>query len=167
MAVSYSNMPSKELAAALEAARAAEEVIRSLFGRNPAVRTKPDQSPVTEADVRAEELIRATLSRHFPSYGFYGEETGQHAMQAESVWLVDPIDGTKSFVRECPFFSTQIALRRAGRLVLGVSCAPAYGELAWAEQGSGAYLNDRPIRVSGIAELAGAIVSTGNLKSLA
>src|SRR5213082_1558733 len=93
MAVSYSNMPSKELAAALEAARAAEEVIRSLFGRNPAVRTKPDQSPVTEADVRAEELIRATLSRHFPSYGFYGEETGQHAMQAESIWLVDPIDG--------------------------------------------------------------------------
>src|SRR5439155_9089451 len=123
MALSYSNMPSKELAAALEAARAAEEVIRSLFGRNPAVRTKPDQSPVTEADVRAEELIRATLSRHFPSYGFYGEETGQHAMQAESIWLVDPIDGTKSFVRESPFFSTQIALMRGGRLVLGVSNA--------------------------------------------
>src|SRR2546429_3760833 len=143
MAVSYSNMPSKELAAALEAARAAEEVIRSLFGRNPAVRTKPDQSPVTEADVRAEELIRATLSRHFPSYGFYGEETGQHAMQAESIWLVDPIDGTKSFVRESPFFSTQIALMRGGRFVLGVSNAPAYGELAWAEQGAGAWLNER------------------------
>src|SRR5947207_7471949 len=167
MALSYSNMPSKELAAALEAARAAEEVIRSLFGRNPAVRTKPDQSPVTEADVRAEELIRATLSRHFPSYGFYGEETGQHAMQAESIWLVDPIDGTRSFVRESPFFSTQIALMRGGRLVLGDSNAPAYGDLAWAEQGAGAWLNERAVRVSAGADLAAAAMSSGNLKSMA
>jgi len=167
MAVSYSNMPSKELAAALEAARAAEEVIRSLFGRNPAVRTKPDQSPVTEADVRAEELIRATLSRHFPSYGFYGEETGQHAMQAESIWLVDPIDGTKSFVRESPFFSTQIALMRGGRLVLGVSNAPAFGELAWAEEGAGAWLNERRVHVSAVADLGAPAISSGNLKSVA
>ncbi len=58
-------------------------------------------------------------------------------MDAENLWLVDPIDGTKSFVRECPFFSTQIALMRKGRLVLGVSMAPAYGELAWAEEGRG------------------------------
>src|ERR1700752_2876282 len=166
MAVSYSNMPSKELTAALGPVRAAEEVIRSLFGRNPAGRTKPDQSPVTEADVRAEELIRATLSRHFPAYGFYGEETGQHAMQAESIWLVDPIDGTKSFVRECPFFSTQIALLRGGRLVLGVSSAPAYGELAWAESGAGAFMNERPIQVSALTELSRSIVSTGNLKTL-
>src|SRR5437660_10265710 len=156
MAVSYSNMPSKELAAALEAARAAEEVILSAPGRNPSVRTKPDQSPVTEADVRAEELIRATLGRHFPSYGFYGEETGQHAMQAESIWLVDPIDGTRSFVRETPFFSTQIALLRAGRLVLGVSSAPAYGELAWAEQGAGAWLHGHPVRGRAVAAAAGA-----------
>src|SRR5438876_11876835 len=126
MAVSYSNMPSKELAAALEAARAAEEVIRSLFGRNPAVRTKPDQSPVSEADVRAEELIRATLTRHFPSYGFYGAETGPHAMQAESIRLVDPIDATKSFARESPFYSTQIALSCCGGLVRRGSNAPPF-----------------------------------------
>src|SRR5260370_2878516 len=108
-------MPSKELTAALEAARAAGEVIGALYQKNLAVRTKPDASPVTEADVRAEEVIRATLNRHFPGYGFYGEETGQHAMQVENISLADPIDGTKSFVRECPFFSTQIALRRAGK----------------------------------------------------
>jgi histidinol-phosphatase len=160
-------MPSNELTAALEAARAAEEVIRALFARNPTVRTKGDLSPVTEADVRAEELIRAALSRHFPAYGFYGEETGRHAMQAGSIWLVDPIDGTKSFVRESPFFSTQIALMRGGRLVLGVSNAPLFGELAWAEEGAGAWLNDRPVRVSAVADLAGAAISGGNLKSLA
>jgi len=159
-------MPSRELQAALDAAQAAAEVIRGFYRKNLAVRTKEDQSPVTEADVRAEESIRAILSERFPSYGFYGEETGQHAAGAESVWLVDPIDGTKSFVRECPFFSTQIALMRAGRLVLGVSSAPAYGELAWAEQGAGAWLNDARIRVSAIAELSAAILSTGNLKSM-
>src|SRR5487761_79173 len=121
-------MPSRELQAALDAAQAAAEVIRGLYQKNLAVRTKEDQSPVTEADVRAEETIRAVLSKRFPGYGFYGEETGRHAVGAESVWLVDPIDGTKSFVRECPFFSTQIALLRGGRLVLGVSSAPAQWE---------------------------------------
>jgi histidinol-phosphatase len=88
-------------------------------------------------------------------------------MDAESVWLVDPIDGTKSFVRECPFFSTQIALMRGGRCVLGVSSAPAYGEMAWAEEGRGAHMNGRPIHVSKVADLGGAIVSSGNLKTLA
>jgi histidinol-phosphatase len=160
-------MPSKELTAALAAARAAAEVIGTYYRKNPSVRTKPDDSPVTEADVRAEEVIRAMLNRHFPGYGFYGEETGQHAMQAENLWLVDPIDGTKSFVRETPFFSTQIALLRAGRLVLGVSNAPAYGELAWAEEGAGAWLNERRVRVSEVAELPAAALSSGNLKSLA
>jgi histidinol-phosphatase len=160
-------MASKELQAALEAAQAAAEVVRSLYQKNLAVTTKADASPVTEADVRAEEVINGILSKRFPSHGFYGEETGQHAMSAESIWLVDPIDGTKSFVRECPFFSTQIALMRAGRLLLGVSSAPAYGELAWAETGEGAFLNDKPIRVSTVANLSGAIVSTGNLKTLA
>lgn len=159
-------MPSKELSAAIEAAQAAAQLIRSFYQKGVAVRTKADASPVTEADERAEELIRATLSRQFPSYGFYGEEGGQHSMQAESVWLVDPIDGTKSFVRETPFFSTQIALMRAGELVLGVSSAPAYGEITWAERGGGAYLNAKAVRVSAIAQLSQAHVSTGNLRTL-
>lgn len=158
---------SAELATALEAARAASVVIRELYQRNIAVTTKADKSPVTEADVRAEEVIREVLAKRFPGFGFFGEETGQHAMHAENVWLVDPIDGTKSFVRDCPFFSTQIALMRAGRFVLGVSSAPAYGELAWAERGRGAWLDGKRIEVSQVDALDRAIVSTGNLKSLA
>jgi len=160
-------MASLELTTALEAARAAAELIRTLYQRNLQVKIKTDRSPVTEADCRAEEIIREVLMRRFPSHGFYGEETGQHAMGAESVWLVDPIDGTKSFVRDCPFFSTQIALMRSGRLILGVSCAPVYGELVWAERGEGAFLGGRAIQVSAIDTLAAAIVSTGNLRSLA
>jgi histidinol-phosphatase len=158
---------SAELKAALDAAQAAADVIRQLYQRNLTVTTKADQSPVTEADVRAEEAIHDVLRARFPGFGFYGEETGHHNPDAESVWLVDPIDGTKSFVRECPFFSTQIALLRAGELVLGVSSAPVYAEVAWAERGRGAFLNGKPIKVSATSELPQAIVSTGNLKTLA
>jgi histidinol-phosphatase len=162
----YASVTSKELQAALDAAEAAAAIIRSMYQRNLAVHTKEDATPFTEADVRSEEAIRAILTERFPSYGFYGEETGQHALDAQNLWLVDPIDGTRSFVRDCPFFSTQIALMREGRLVLGVSSAPAYGELAWAEVGSGAFLNGRRIHVSRVSELSAAIVSTGNLKTM-
>jgi histidinol-phosphatase len=157
---------SRELTAAIEAARAAGALIRSLYQTHLPVRIKEDASPVTEADVRAEELIRATLARHFPGYGFYGEESGAHAPQAQNLWLVDPIDGTQSFVREMPYFSTQIALLRAGELVLGVSSAPLCDEIAWAEAGGGAFLNERLVHVSAVAELKDAFVSTGNLRSL-
>jgi histidinol-phosphatase len=158
---------SPELQAALEAAHAANQIVQSLYRRNLSVTIKADKSPVTEADVRAEAAIRAVLSARFPEFGFYGEESGRHGMDAEQIWLVDPIDGTKSFVRECPFFSTQIALMRGGRLVLGVSSAVIYGELAWAEEGGGAFLDGKPIFVSAIDDLAAASLSTGNLKTLA
>jgi len=156
-----------ELAAALEAAQAAALVIRSLYQRNIEITVKADKSPVTEADVRSEEAIRGVLEQRFPSYGFFGEETGQRAMGAANIWLVDPIDGTKAFVREYPLFSTQIALMREGRLVLGVSSAPVYGELAWAVEGEGTWLAGERVRVSAIGEFAAATLSTGNLRTLA
>ena len=157
-------MSSAEMNAALDAARAAAEIIRGFYQRNVKIEVKADRTPVTEADVRAEEAIRDLLTRRFPSYGFYGEETGKSDMDAENIWLVDPIDGTKSFVRDCPFFSTQIALMRGGRFVLGVSSAPAYGELAWAELGEGAFLDGRGIHVSEVNALDAAIVSGGNVR---
>src|SRR5713226_6073663 len=159
--------PSAELQAALDAAEQAASIARSLFQHNIAVRIKADKSPVTEADVRCEIAIREILEARFPSYGFYGEETGSRDENAESLWLVDPIDGTKAFVREYPMFSTQIALMRNGELVLGVSSAPVYGELSFAERGRGAYLNGKPINVSRVSTIEGAALSSGNLRSLA
>jgi histidinol-phosphatase len=159
--------PSAELKAALEAAQRAADIARSLYRRNVEVRIKADKSPVTEADVRCELAIREVLEARFPTYGFHGEETEAKDMGAESLWLVDPIDGTKAFVREYPMFSTQIALMRAGQIVLGVSSAPVYGEVAWAEQGTGASLDGRPLKVSEVADLESAALSAGNLKSLA
>ena len=159
--------PSPELQAALDAAEQAAEIARSMFQRNIEVRIKADKSPVTEADVRCEIAIREILEKRFPAYGFFGEETGSRDADAENLWLVDPIDGTKAFVREYPMFSTQIALLRQGEIVLGVSSAPVYGELSFAERGCGAYLNGKAVRVSGIETLEQAALSSGNLKSLA
>jgi histidinol-phosphatase len=155
------------LATALEAARAAAEVVRHYYQSNLAVTIKADKTPVTEADVETEKAIRSIIAAKYPSHGFYGEETGSSAMDAEYVWLVDPIDGTKAFVREYPMFSTQIALMHRGRLIAGVSSAPAYGELACGEIGGGAWLNDTPIHVSQVDTLESAALSTGNLKTLA
>jgi histidinol-phosphatase len=160
-------MNSPFLATALDAARAAAEVIRHYYQRNLEVVIKADKSPVTQADVETEKVIRKVISERFPAHGFYGEETGQSAIDAEYLWLVDPIDGTKAFVREYPFFSTQIALMHRGRLILGVSSAPVYGELAWGEIGKGAYLNDQPIKVSELDTIEASAISAGNLKTLA
>jgi histidinol-phosphatase len=158
---------SEFLATALDAAHAAAEVVRHYYQRNLQVTLKADKSPVTEADVETEKTIRAILARRYPAHGFHGEETGTSALDAEYVWFVDPIDGTKAFVREYPMFSTQIALAHRGRLVVGVSSAPVYGELAYGEIGAGAWLNGEPIRVSGIDRIEQAALSTGNLKTLA
>ena len=155
------------LAAALEAAQAAADVVRHYYQSNLAITIKADKSPVTEADVETEKTIRAILAGKFPQHGFFGEETGSSALDADYVWIVDPIDGTKAFVREYPMFSTQIALMHKGRLIVGVSSAPVYGELAFGEIGVGAWLNDAPIRVSTVGEIEAAALSTGNLKTLA
>jgi histidinol-phosphatase len=158
---------SPELQAALDAAEKAAAIARSLYQRNLAVRIKADKSPVTEADVRCELAIREILEKRFPTHGFYGEETGTYREDAEFLWLVDPIDGTKAFVREYAMFSTQIALLRNGEFVLGVSSAPIYGEIAYAQRGRGAFLNGKPIAVSDVATIEAAHLSCGNMKSLA
>jgi len=164
------------LATALEAAQAAAVVIRRYYQRNLEVVIKADKSPVTQADIETEKVIRGIIGERFAHHGFYGEETGQSALDAEYLWLVDPIDGTKAFVREYPFFSTQIALMHRGRLIVGVSSAPVYGEIAHAQlphsvdgtaYGLIAKLDGSELRVSDIGTIEGAAISAGNLKTLA
>jgi len=158
---------SERLDAALAAASAASELIRASYRGAIAARTKADGSPVTDVDIAAEQAIRRIVAARFPDDGFLGEESAAERMDAEHLWVVDPIDGTKSFVRRYPMFSTQIAVMQRGRLQLGVSCAPAYGETAWAERGGGAFMDGAPLAVSRIATLEEATLSTGNLRSLA
>jgi histidinol-phosphatase len=155
------------LKVALAAADKAAAISRSYYAGNFTVTTKADMTPVTQADVECEQAIREIILSAYPEHGFYGEETGQTQADAEFLWLVDPIDGTKAFVRQYPFFSTQIALMHNGELILGVSSGTMMDELAWAEKGQGAWLNGQRLRVSDIYDPDRAAVSTGNLKSLA
>ena len=155
------------LETALAAVRAAAAISRRYYRGNLDVETKADRTPVTQADLESEQAIRAVVLAACPEHGFYGEETGRSAADSDYLWLVDPIDGTKGFVRQYPFFSTQIALMHRGEIVLGVSCGTMFDELAWAQRGRGAWLNGERLAVSGIETLERAAISTGNLGALA
>jgi histidinol-phosphatase len=154
------------LAAAREAAAAAADVIRHYWRRGVEVELKSDATPVTIADREAEQAIRRVLQAAPPQASIYGEEFGLDGERGGLLWLVDPLDGTKSFVRRTPFFSTQIALMDGDELVLGVSSAPVYGETMWASAGNGAWLDGERVRVADTAQMAQASISTGNVKTL-
>jgi histidinol-phosphatase len=154
------------LAAAREAAQAAAEVIRHYWNRGVEVEIKPDATPVTVADREAERAIRKVLQAALPEAAVYGEEYGLDGARDGLLWLVDPLDGTKSFVRRTPFFATEIALMDRGELVLGVSSAPVYGETMWARAGGGAWFEGERVRVAGTADMAQASLSIGNVKTL-
>ncbi len=158
---------SEFLKTALEAAQAAAEISSRFYSADIAVDTKADLTPVTQADIECEHAIKDILLARFPGHGFCGEETGDKNVDSEFLWLVDPIDGTKGFVRHYPFFSTQIALMHSGKIVLGVSSGTMMNELAWAERGRGAWLNGKRLAVSAIDSLADAAISTGNIATLA
>ena len=116
------------IAAAEAAADAAGAVIRPLFRSALLVESKGDASPVTEADKRAEQAVRALLAQRFPDHGLLGEEFGAERADAEYVWVIDPIDGTRAFVTGRPLFGTLIGLLHRGRPVLGLIDQPATGE---------------------------------------
>jgi histidinol phosphatase-like enzyme (inositol monophosphatase family) len=116
------------IAAAEAAADAAGAVIRPLFRSRLLVEAKGDASPVTEADREAEQVIRALLRERFPGHGLLGEEFGTERADAEWVWVIDPVDGTRAFVTGRPMFGTLIGLLHHGRPVLGLIDQPATGE---------------------------------------
>lgn len=153
------------LAVARAAAAAAGDVIAHYWQRGVEVELKADASPVTVADREAENVIRKILLQHFPDHAIFGEEHGRSG-DSDFLWLVDPLDGTKSFVRRTPFFSTQIALMHRGELLLGVSAAPQYGETMWARNGGGAFLNGSAVHAAATDTIAQASISLGNIKTL-
>lgn len=154
------------LETALEAATAATVPILEYYHGSFEVETKADQSPVTIADREAELAIRKIIRDTFPEHGIYGEEYGRSDRESDFLWLIDPIDGTKSFVRGFGMFSTQIALMHKNEIIVGVSSAPVAGEMAWACKDGGAWLDGNRLKVSAISDMSQASISTGNLKTL-
>jgi len=161
-----SDIATKAMAAAREAAAAAAEIIRHYWHRGVEIEIKSDATPVTIADREAEQAIRKILQAALPEAAIYGEEFGLEGQRGGLLWLVDPLDGTKSFVRRTPFFSTQIALMDGDELVLGVSSAPIYGETMWASRGEGAWLDGERVSVADTSAISQASISTGNVKTL-
>ncbi|MFH1743902.1 MAG: inositol monophosphatase family protein [bacterium] len=139
---------------ALEAGRLILDRQRSGFN----VETKADNSPVTIADHEAEELITQRLSRSFPDDGIIGEEHGAQQGRSNRVWAIDPIDGTKAFVRGVPLFGTTIGLLEDGKSILGVIHLPALNETIAAFQGHGCLWNGEAARVSSVDRLEDALM---------
>ena len=128
------------------------------------VETKPDLTPVTEADRAVEQALRKRISEERPGHSVIGEEYGAD-QPGSARWILDPIDGTKNYLRGLPVWATLIALERDGRVEVGVVSAPALHRRWWAARGEGAYVNSRRIRVSQVAELSDAVLSYASLTS--
>ena len=142
-----------DLKLALSLAEAADETTLRFFQRSElAVWTKSDHSPVSEADHAVERMIRDTLQRERPHDGILGEEFGTSGATRRR-WIVDPIDGTRNYVRGVPVFATLIALEEEGRLLLGVVSAPALGCRWYAYKGEGAHRNRQKINVSLVSSI--------------
>lgn len=139
--------------AALAGARALEH-----FRRGVAVEWKPDGSPVTRADREAEAVARAWILERFPSDGVLGEELGETNAGAPRRWLVDPVDGTKSFVRGVPLWGTLVAVMESGAVLASAAAFPAAGERIAAARGAGAWWNGSRTRVSMVGRVEAALV---------
>jgi histidinol-phosphatase len=148
-----------DLAFALELADVADEITLPRFRASDlVVETKPDLTPVTEVDRAAEKALRARIEAERPGDGVVGEEYGDTAGTGTRRWILDPVDGTKSFVRGIPAWGTLIALERDGEIVVGAVSAPALRRRWWAARGAGAFADGERIRVSRITKIEDALL---------
>ncbi len=150
------------LEAAIAAARAAGAIALTYYRGGFEVTIKPDHTPVTQADREAEQTITAILGRAFPDCGFLGEEFGERGAK-DRRWIIDPIDGTKNFVRGIPIWAVLIALEEQGEVTTGVVLNPVTDELFWARKGEGAFHNGERIRVSDCDRMKDATVLHADL----
>lgn len=155
---------SPRLAFALEAVHAAGVRIMTLYDTESRYEFKLDQSPVTEADLAAERFLREAIEANYPGEAILGEEEGGGSEAKR--WVIDPIDGTKSFVSRVPLFATLLSYEVDGEPELGVCYFPALDEMLYAEKGRGAFFQGRPTRVSSENEWGRGIIACGSMNSL-
>jgi histidinol-phosphatase len=145
---------------AMELARLTGDIALSHYRRNLVVETKSDGSPVTEADRAAETAARDWVRRLFPADGILGEEFGEERPSARRRWIIDPIDGTKSFIHGVPLWGSLVALCEGDRVLAGAAYFPAVAELIAAAPGAGCWWNGSRCRVSAVGRLDEATVLT-------
>lgn len=152
---------------AVEAAREAGEITLRYFRKSFETRLKGKDNFVTQADVEAEEFLRRRITERFPEDSIIGEEGGETAGASARRWIIDPIDGTYSFVHGVPFYGVLLGVEIEGEPTVGVINIPALGELAYAARGLGCYLNGEPVRVSQTARLEDALLLSTDFGSCA
>lgn len=152
----------KYLEVAIEAAKAAGKIALRYFRTGVAVEYKGDRSPVTQADRDCEARICEVLGRAFPDHGIVGEEMGERR-GAGPKWIIDPIDGTKNFIRGIPYFATLIGLEEEGEVTTGVIYAPAVDDLLYARKGLGAHDRSGRLRVSSVPSLRRGLLLFGGV----
>lgn len=143
---------------AVDIAGEAGEITLKYFRKSFAIDIKYDASFVTEADREAEACLRRRITEKFPDDAILGEEEGERAGSSGRRWLIDPIDGTFSFVHSVPFFGVLVALEVDGQSLVGVVNIPALGEIVYAASGLGCFLNGERVRVSTTAKLEEALL---------
>ena len=149
------------LETAIDIAREAGSLLAHYFERRIGFELKGEFDLVTDADRASERLVVERLRSHFPAHGIVAEEGGGHESPSEFRWYVDPLDGTTNFAHGYPVFNVTMGLERAGEMITGVIFDPIRGEMFSAERGSGAYLNQRRIRVSSVSRLEDSLVCSG------
>jgi histidinol phosphatase-like enzyme (inositol monophosphatase family) len=151
---------------AVDAAWQAGKITLEYFQTGTAVERKADASPVTLADRRAEEKLRECIQGTFPQHGILGEEFGEVVGQTPYRWVLDPLDGTRSFIQGVPLYGVMMGLEYLGRAMLGVVHFPALGETVYAAKGEGCYWNGRRAHVSTVSRLGDAVVLATSVRSL-
>ncbi|WP_224361011.1 histidinol-phosphatase [Hyalangium versicolor] len=144
--------------AAAEVARKAGDVALDFFRKGVTVDIKGDGTPVTVADRTSEKTAREWIEARFPQDGILGEEFGETRKEAKRRWILDPIDGTKTFIRGVPLWGTLVAVAEGERILAGAAYFPAVGDLLVASPGAGCYWNDKRTQVSSVSELSKAVV---------
>ena len=149
---------------AMEAARKAGDLARGFYETTFDVEKKADNSPVTIADKQAEQLIRQMVTQHFPDDGFLGEEFGDQPGGSGFRWVIDPIDGTRSFVRHIPIWATLIGLEYRGEQIGGIAYIPVFDQMYRALRGDGANVNDHRIQVSTEDQLSESLMCYSSIR---
>lgn len=156
---------SEILEQAYDIAERASKIALSHFRQALLIEMKENMTPVTIADKKTEEMIRNELTMAFPDFGILGEEFGEDVKKSEYVWTVDPIDGTRSFIRGIPLFGTLLGLLKGDEPVVGVMILPALNENYLAAKGIGTYCNGVRLHVSSTKTLESAVVAVGDIQA--
>lgn len=144
-----------------EVAIKAGELLMEYYKEDLSMYLKGDINPVTIADTESEKLIIGEIKKAFPHHSILAEETGGEKQESEWLWVIDPLDGTTNYAHHYPSFCVSIALLKKCKPIMGVIYHPLLSEFFYAERGNGAYLNDRPIKVSNVDKLDKAFLTTG------